>query len=72
MIEEFVGGQKSAKLSMAEFDISVVSKVGTELCAACYDLKEYSSFILSSYINVFKRLKFWMNSVDNNQEGYYI
>ena len=55
---------------MAKFGISVVSEFGTELCAACYDLEEDFPFILYVYINVLKRLEYWIESVKNTQEGY--
>ena len=42
---------------MAEFDISVVSTFGTALCAAYFDIEGDSPFIVSAYINVFKRLE---------------
>ena len=53
---------------MAEFDISVVSTFGTALCAAYFDIEGDSPFIVSAYINVFKRLERQMEILNNTQE----
>ena len=52
LLEAFVGDKKSVNIGMSEFYISVVSKVGTEFCEACYYLEGEFPFIMSQYINI--------------------
>ena len=54
---------------MSVFEIKVVSKSGTEFCEELYGLEGDSPLIISAYINVFKPLESWMETVKNTQEG---